>query len=168
MTAWFNADGLPVYFPQDQISVGNGGEYDTLGLFRIVDIEINLADLTETETVQSRVAIPKNFVIGRVDVIADTAAATGVAIDVGLVRKNSAATEIDYDGILAAYPTASMDAIGETNNLTKGSSYAGALVGTVSSSSYSGYISASRTTSTAFTAGRVRILLYLYRKTATT
>lgn len=168
MAIWWNNDGLPVSFPSDTGKVGNGGEYSTLGLFRVDDIEINLADLTETETVQSKLVFPKGKVLARVDVIADAAAATGVAIDVGLVRINKNATEIDYDGILAAFPTASMDAVGETNNLTKGSSYAGALVGTVASASYPGWISASRTTSTAFTAGRIRLLLYWYKATSTT
>ncbi len=165
MATQVNADGLTLYFPNT--TIGNGGEYRTDGLFRVIDIEINLASLTETETIQSRIVFPKGKVLGKVEVIADTAAATGVAIDVGLVRQNSAQTEIDYDGILAAYPTASMNVEGETNTLTAGATYAGALVGAVASATYPSHITASRTTSTAFTAGRIRLRLYWYKKTST-
>lgn len=165
---WINNDGLKLYFQDEVGDVGNGGEYETDGLYREIEIQINLADLTQTETVLSRVVFPKGKVLGKVEVIADTAAATGVAIDIGLVRTNAAATEIDYDGILAAFPTASMNVEGETNIITAGVTYAGALVGKVASSTYVAYISGSRTTSTAFTDGRIRLRLFWYKKTATT
>lgn len=164
----FNKDGLKIYFPSDGSQLGNGGEYETDGLFRVIDIELNLANLTQTETVQSRIVFPKGKVLGRVEVIADTAAATGVAIDVGLVRQDSSETEIDYDGILEAFPTASMNVEGETTRMHAGDTYAGALVGKVASASYPAYITASATTSTAFTQGRIRLRLYWYKKTSTT
>ena len=168
MPTWTNADGLALRYGTDAADVGNGGEYRTDGLFRVIDVEIDLVPLTASEVVQSRVVFPKGKVLGKVEVIADTAAATGTAIDVGFVRTNAAATEVDYDGILAAFPTASMSAEGETTVLTDGSSGAGVLVGVVASADYPMYITASRTDGTAFTTGRIRLRLYWYKKTATT
>jgi len=168
MGTWTNADGLKLRYGTDAAELGNGGEYRTDGLYRVIDVEINLADLTTAEVIQSNVVFPKGKVLGKVEVIADVAAATGTAIDVGFVRTNVAATEVDYDGILAAFPTGSMNAEGETTVLTDGSTYAGALVGVVASADYPMYITASRTDSTAFTAGRIRLRLHWYKKTSTT
>lgn len=168
MATWTNSDGLKIRYGTDAADVGNGGEYSTLGLYRTIDIEIDLTSLTASEVIQSEVIFPKGKVLGKVEVIADTAAATGTAIDVGFVRTNAAATEVDYDGILAAFPTASMNAEGETTVLTDGSSGAGVLVGVVASADYPMYITASRTDGTAFTAGRIRLILHWYKKTSTT
>ena len=168
MATWVNESGLKIYYGTDAAEIGNGGEYKTFDLTRNIDIEINLADLTASEVIQSRVVFPKGKVLGKVEVIADTAAATGTAIDVGFVRTDSAETVVDYDGILAAFPTASMNAEGETTVLTDGSTYAGALVGVVASADYPMYITASRTDATAFTAGRIRLRLHWYKKSATT
>lgn len=165
---WVNNDGLAIYLGDDEAALGNGGEYKTFDLMRVVDVEIDLATLTQAETIQSRVVFPKGKVLGKVEVIADVAAATGTAIDVGFVRTNAAATEVDYDGILAAFPLASMNAEGEITVLTDGSSGAGALVGVVASADYPMYITASRTDATAFTAGRIRLRLHWYKKTSTT
>lgn len=167
MASWTNSDGLKIYFGQEEGAVGIGGEYRTHGLFREEEIVLNLVGLTQTETVISDILIPKNAYIGRVDVICDTAAATGTAIDVGLVRATGD-NEIDYNGILAAFPTGSMDAEGETTTLTDAVTYAGVLVGAITSATYVGHLSASITDATAFTAGRIRIKIYLYYKSATT
>jgi hypothetical protein len=165
---WVNNDGLAIYLGDDESVLGNGGEYRTDGLFRVIDVEIDLASLTEAEVVQSRVVFPKGKVLGKVEVIADAAATLGTAIDVGFVRTNAAANEVDYDGILAAFPIASMNAEGEVTVLTDGSSGAGVLVGVVASADYPMYITASRTDSTAFGAGRIRLRLHWYKKTPTT
>ena len=168
MATWTNADGLKLRYGTAAAELGNGGEYKTFDLYRVIDVEIDLADLTASEVIQSRVVFPKGKVLGKVEVIADVAAATGTAIDVGFVRTNAAATVVDYDGILAAFPTASMNAEGETTVLTDASTYAGALVGVVASADYPMYITASRTDATAFTAGRIRLRLHWYKKTSTT
>jgi hypothetical protein len=70
---------------------------------------------------------------------------------VGLVRTDRT-TEIDFDGILAAMPTATMTA-GNKVTLVKGGTNVGALVGSGTSIANVGYITASATTATAFTAG---------------
>lgn len=169
MANWHNEDGLYIRYGTEEAEIGKGGEYRTDGQFRVVEVVFNLSSLSETETVLDRnIILPQDVVLYKVEVIADSASATGVAVDVGVVRLDNDATEIDYDGILAAYPAASMSAVGETNVLTNGSSNAGALVGTLISATYPSYITASRTTSTAFTAGRLRVKLFLAPKSSTT
>lgn len=160
MATWTNNDGLTLKYGLDRTTGTKGGEYRTNGLLREVEFKINLADLTETETVQSDVVfIPAGVRIAEVKVYTTTAAATGVAVDLGLVRTDRT-TEIDYDGLLAAFPTASMNAAGETLVLTQGSTNVGALVGTTTANV--GYVTASRTTATAFTAGAIVVHIKYY------
>lgn len=159
--AWDNNDNLRVKFGTEQATASTTGEYRSLGLLREVECVIDLTALTEGEVVQSdTVVIPAGVRIAEIKVTTTTAAATGVAIDLGLVQLNRS-TEIDYDGLLAAFVTASMNAPGETTILTNGSSTVGALVGTTTAAV--GYITCSRTTATAFTAGKIVVAIKYYR-----
>lgn len=167
MPSWTNADGLTIYFADELGGVANGGEYNTLGLEREIELTINLAELTEAETPIAKINFPHGKVLSKVEIIADTAAATGAAIDVGFVRQG-VGTVVDADGAVAAFPTASMNAEGKRTVLTQGTTYAGALVGTVVEADEATLITASRTTATAFTAGRIRLKLFWYKKTPTT
>ncbi len=94
-----------------------------------------------------------------------TVGATGTAIDVGLI-KTDRTTEIDYDGLLAAAPLGIMDLAGERTIFTAATTVpasatgTGALIGTTLT--YTGHISASRTDSTAFTAGVVWMTVRYY------
>lgn len=160
--AWFDNTGLYQKYGTEQTVPLKGGEYSTLGANRTIDLKIDLTTLTESETILSdNIFWPKTMRIESVEVVTVTAAATGAAIDLGLIRLDRS-TEIDYDGILAAFATASMNAVGEKTVLTQGSSTAGALVG-AAGTSYPGYITCSRTTGTAFTAGVIQVRINLYR-----
>lgn len=160
MGSWTDNDGLHRKFGVDKTTGTKSGEYVTTGALREVEVKLNLADLTQTETVVSDVTfIPAGARIAEVKVITTTAAATGTAIDVGLIRTDRT-TELDYNGFLAAFPTASMSAAGETLVLTQGSSNVGALVGTTLANV--GYITASMTDATAFTAGAIVITIKYY------
>lgn len=166
---WNNADNLYLRYGTDKATVSTAGEHVTTGQMREVLVKLDLTTLTETETIiDPNQVIPNGVRIAEVSVKCHTAAATGTAIDVGLARRVTAGattlTEVDYNGILAGYVTASMDAAGETNTYTVGTGGAGtggALIGTTTSSV--GMISASRTTSTAFTAGVVYITIKYYK-----
>jgi hypothetical protein len=160
--AWLNNDDLYLKFGTEKATPQTAGEYRMDGPEHMIEIKLDLTTLTQTETIQSdTVFFPKNARISRVDVVTHTAAATGTAIDVGLIRSSDRSTEIDYNGLLAAFPTGSMNADGETTKLTAGSTYAGALIGTTTST-YVGHISASMTDATAFTAGVIYVRIYYY------
>lgn len=157
--AWYNNDGLYLKYGTSKSTASVGGEYVNTGQLREIELKIDLTTLTETETViDDGIFFPK-MRIAEVKVITHTAAATGVAIDLGLIATDRT-TEIDYDGLLAAFPIASMNAAGETNIFTDNTTYDGALVGTTTTSV--GYITCSRTTATAFTAGVIYVTIKYY------
>lgn len=157
-------DNTGVYrlYGVDKATPKKAGEYVTTGKTREVKIKLTLSELTETETIQDNtVYIPKGAFIEEVEILTTTSAATGVAIDVGLQRADRS-TEIDYDGLVQAEVTADMTAgtkiIWRLANV--GASAGGALIGTALANN--GYITASRTTSTAFTAGVVHLTVRFF------
>lgn len=157
---WYDNTGLYQKFGLDKVTVTKGGEYRTNGRLREIEFKIDLTTLTETETpLSDSVFMPKGVRIQEVEIVANTAAATGTAIDLGLI-KTDRSTEIDYNGLLAAFPTASMNAAGEKNIISDNTTYDGALVGTTTA--YPGYVTCSRTDSTAFTAGEIVVTIRFY------
>lgn len=165
MGTWMNNDGLYVKYGTDEKeSAHRGGEYLTYNSGeQIIEIVVDLAELTATETIlNDTVFVPANAHITWVETVAVVAGATGTAIDVGLIARDRS-TEIDYDGLLAASPIANYNAVGETlrfyetHTVPASATGTGALVGQELTTSGGGYVSASRTDATAFTAGKLRI-----------
>lgn len=159
--AWLNEDGLYLKYGTEKTTANKAGEYVTTGPLRMIEVLIDLTALTETETVQSDVTFFPKMRIERVDVVTRTAATSGgtPALDVGLYRMDRT-TAIDADGLVEALAMTAMDAAGETTSLsapTTGTSV-GNLIGTTTS--LPAYITASRTTSDAFTAGAVAVRIF--------
>ena len=163
---WNNADNLYLKYGPDKALPKRAGEARMVGDIHEVTCKITLTDLTETETVMDDTAvIPKGARIQEVELLTQTLATLGTAIDVGLARRVTAGattlTEIDYDGLLAAAPIAVINAAGERTIYTAvttvpaSATGTGALIGTTLANN--GLISASRTDSTAFGAGVVII-----------
>ncbi len=154
--AWLDNGGLYQKYGVDQTTSGTGGEYRNNGKEREIEFTLNLVTLTETETVvDDNIFFPTGVKITEIEIFVETAAATGVAIDVGFQRTDRA-TEIDYDGLLAAFVTATMT-VGSKTVLRKGGTQAGAMVGSGVATTNVGHITASRTTATAFTTGLIKI-----------
>lgn len=160
MGTWKNADNLFLKFGTDKATANNDGEYRTNGALREIEVKIDLTGLTESEVIQSDAVFFPKMRIEEVEIVTHTAAATGTAIDIGLVQSSDRSTAIDADGLVAALVTASMNAAGEKNVLRVGSTSAGALIGTTTSSV--GHITASRTDATAFTAGVIFVRIRYY------
>lgn len=160
--AQMNGDGLYLKFGTEKVVPGKGGEYRQNGRLHEVELRISdLTTLTETETiVDDQIVIPSGVIVQEVEVNTKTAAATGVAIDLGLIRLDRT-TEYDYDGLLAAFPIASMNAAGEKTIVSDNTTVDGALVGAVLANP--AYVSASRTTATAFTAGDIVITIRYWK-----
>ena len=163
MAAWMNGDGLAVKFgTEEHTSLFKAGQYSTMGPEQIIEVTINNAVLlTETEQiVNDTVWIPDNCQIAWVEVVTQVACTTGTAIDVGTIALDRS-TEGDYDGLLAAFPTAEMAQVGETrrfyetHTIPASMTGTGALVGQMITAPC--YITASRTDSTAFGAGAITI-----------
>lgn len=156
--SWLDNTGLYQKYGIDQTTAKAGGEYRKNGNEREIQFTLNLASLTQTENVvDDNLFMPAGVKITEVEILVETAAATGVAIDVGFVRTDRT-TEIDYDGLLAAFVTATMT-VGNKVTLRKGGTQAGAMVGSGVATTNVGYITASATTATAFTAGTVKITI---------
>lgn len=161
MPTWSN-DGLLRKYGTDRTTPQKGGEYVTTGLLRNIEFKINLATLTEAETILGdTIIMPKGMRISEIKVTTTTAGAPALTgIDLGLVRMDRT-TEVDYDGLLAAFPVASMDTAGETTSVTKGGTGAGALIGTTTTNP--AYFTCSRINPTAFTAGEIVVEVKYYR-----
>ena len=170
MGTWKNDDGLYIkYGTNEGTSTHFAGEYeDNQAGALCIEVVIDLTALTATETIlNDAVWVPANALITKVETFAIVGAATGTAIDVGLIDQDRS-TEIDYNGLLAAAPTANMNSVGETSvyqvavTIPTGLTGTGALVGTEVTNA--GYISASRTDATAFTAGKIRLRVWYIPK----
>lgn len=161
--SFLDGDGLLRKYGTEKAVATPGGEYRTVGKYREVEIKIDLTTLTQAELIQSdQIFIPTGMELAQIEVWVETAAATGTAIDVGLTRTDRT-TEVDFDGILAAFVTATMTN-GNLVRLAKGGTQAGALVGSGSQATANpAYISASRTDATAFTAGVIHLKLFFAR-----
>lgn len=164
--SWMNSDGLYVKFGTGEgVSTHSAGEYLTHAGdgAQVVEVTINAASLTQTETIlNDAVFIPANAHILWVETVAVVALATGTAIDVGLIARDRS-TEIDYDGLLAAFPTAEGAQVGETrryyetHTVPASMTGTGALIGQEVTTAGGGYLSASMTDGTAFTAGKLKV-----------
>jgi hypothetical protein len=180
--AWVNHDGLLIKFgPEKAHSLVDAGEYKTFNGQgeSTLEIELDLAKLTSAEAILSHVNwLPAGAQITWVKSVAEVAGTTGTSIDLGLAYHHAtthAQTELDYDGLLAAFPlTANYDAVGDTviftGNATIPTSVTGtgALIGTIlpdTAERY--YLTASYADGSAFDAGRLRITIgYLPNATA--
>lgn len=138
-----------------------GGSVRGYGDVREIVFDLDLTALTQSENVViDTVFVPSGFMVKEVEIFTETAAATGTAIDLGLIRRDRT-TELDYNGLLAAFPTASMNAAGETNIIRDNTTYDGALIGTTLA--YDGLLTCSMTDATAFTAGALKIWVRFYK-----
>lgn len=165
MGTWLDPDGLYRKFGPAKATPNKGGEYVTTGALREIELKIDLTTLTETETpVSDTIFFPK-MRIEEIEIVTHTVAATGAAIDLGLVRTDRT-TEIDFNGLLAAYPAAQMSTAGEKDIIRQEVTVPvsmvglGALIGTTTTNP--GYITCSRTTATAFTTGLIFVRIRYY------
>lgn len=160
VNAWNNADGLYITYGTTEGTVGKAGEYRTNGPQHITEVTITLTDATATDggtIYDNNVMLPAGAQIQQVVVINEVAATgTGAVLNLGLIRTDRT-TELDYNGLLAALPLTSFDTIGETTTLTVGSTYAGALIGTVLANN--GLLTIDYDTA-AFTTGKIVAKIY--------
>lgn len=158
---WFNPDGLEVRFGTDEAIASTAGEFNLLGKIHQVEIVLTGTAIVTTDgtIVEDFLVLPKGARIHEVVVIAQTACTgTGAVLNVGLKRTDRA-TELDYNGLVAALPLTSLDSAGETTTLNVGSSFAGALLGTTLANN--GYLCADWDTA-AFTAGVINVRINYY------
>ncbi len=164
MGTWFNKDGLFIRYGRDEGASQQGGTYPTLVAGQnVTEIRIaNATTITSTPTVRAdNVVVPAGATIARVEIIAEEAATSGgsATLDVGFIRLDRS-TELDYNGLVAAAALTSFDTKGETTQYYKGSTGAGALIGT--ELAYPGLVTVNYNTNS-YTAGEFVIKIYWYK-----
>ena len=133
--SYYDNTGLYRKYGPDKATPKVAGEYRTYGQLREIECKIDLTTISSssaTPTILDDIAIvPKNARIQEVIVIGETAATSSGngTIDIGFV-KTDRVTELDYNGLVAAMAKTAVDTLGEQNNITVGSTAAGALIGT--------------------------------------
>jgi len=158
-----NKDGLLQKYGTDRATTNYAGEYRFDGPRHLIEVVIpDMTKLTATDgavLLSDQVFVPKSCRIEQVDVVTETAATgSGAVMNVGLI-KTDLATEIDYNGLVAALPQTSMTPAGKTTQLRYGDTYAGALIGTTTA--YVGMLVGDYDTA-AFTAGKVIVRIYYH------
>lgn len=130
---WMNSDGLLVKFGTEKTVLAKGGSFEYEGPNRMIELEVNIANLTTTTTAVvvggDSVIFPRNSFIESVEIMTTATAATITSLSFGLIRLDRT-TELDYDGFIAALALASFNSAGETVKMQVGSTSVGALVGT--------------------------------------
>lgn len=159
---WMNNDGLYLKFGTDKAVTNKAGEYVTHGALREIEVKIPvMTSVASTATIISdQTWIPAGVRLQEVEVVCDTVVTgSSSTLNIGLV-KSDRTTEIDFDGILAAFPLTSMDAAGEKTVVVVGGTGAGAKLGTTTA--FTGYITADYDTA-AFTAGAITLRIRYYK-----
>lgn len=127
--SWRNADGLLIRFDLEKNSnKAPRGEAQGAGDVRVIDLLFNVVDAAPAGTFFPFYGdvIPSNSSIIKVtsDVIVAVAGTTAMTFGLQLYD----GTELDYDGLLTAVTALT---VGAHNDYVKGTTNAGALVGTV-------------------------------------
>lgn len=158
--SYFDGDGLLRKYGTEKATANIAGEYRYDGPVHCIEAKITLSALAATPTIVSDVlSFPKGAIVEEIEITTRTAATGATAtLNLGLIR-NDRTTEIDYDGFLAAFPLASMDAAGEKTSVKVGSTGAGALFGNATANT--GYLTADYDTA-AFTAGVIFVRIYYF------
>lgn len=175
VTVYTNSDGMIQKFGTSEAkSLQQGGWISNHGPYSTLTLNLDLTNLTQTESIQNDVlALPDKCLIESIELVTIVAAATGTAVDIGLINIDRDTTsEItasvstsDPNGIIEAYPTAAMNLVGEHehywqtrslgSNSGAGNATVGAIVGEILAEPC--LITASQTDATDFTAGKIQL-----------
>lgn len=163
MPLWINSDGLIVKLGTTEATVGRAGQYKNSDGYHKTEFALNLVDVTSATAgatvIDYNTKIPSGALIEKVEVeTTATVTGTNAVLNIGLARSDTT-TEIDFDGLgtAAALTQTAMAAKGTILTYIKGTSNAGALIGT--SLTNNGILVADYDTA-AFTAGRITVRIY--------
>lgn len=162
--AWLDNTGLYQKYGLEQTVPQAGGEFKDYGDTREIEFKIDMTKLTATPTVipgMDNVFMPANMTIEQVEIIVETAAATGVSIDIGFIRTDRTTT-INSTGLIATEVLATLTPAGKKIVYNVGTAKAGAFIGTTIGSN-PGYFTAN-STATLFTAGQLTVRVKYVKK----
>lgn len=173
MGVWTNSDGLTIVFGTDEATKAQGGDYEDFSFGdQVVDFALDLTTLTssadETINYPQPMYLPVNTVLQRVDIITEVAVTTGTSatLDIGIYDQTTASS-VSTTAIVSALAQSTIATAGTVTSITTGVTGAGTKMGLVMKAWTSGapdqiYVTA-RTGTGTFTAGKVRVRLFLYK-----
>lgn len=162
---WLNNDNLYLQYGTTKAVPEVAGEFQSPGSNRIIEVLIDLSKLTTTASIQSNTTFfpsGTNTFIEKVEVIAETAAATLTSFSVGLIQEDRATIPSNYStAFVNAMTQAAMGTAGDSLTLTTGSTYAGGLIGSSPSSTTGPYYITALDAGTTGT-GLIRVRIYYH------
>lgn len=177
--SWQNNDGLYVKFGVEEGQVGKGGTYLVDGPLQITEFKFDYTDCVLASAIlgtkdgptgvtagAAGILIPRGIRIETVEVVAETAFTSSgtigsATLDIGLIR-NDRSTSYDDDGFVAALAFSALDTVGEKNVINKGSTGAGAFIGTTLANSGWIVLNNDQHGSHPLTAGKGIVRIYHY------
>lgn len=164
---WFNKDGLFIQYGTDKAIPEVGGDYLSYGSNRLIEVLIDLTKLTSTAAIQSYTTFfpsppSGQLFIEQVDVVVETASASGTSFSVGLIQQDQATIPSNYStAFVNALINASTNAVGDKVSMTAGSTSAGGLIGTYPAAATGPYYITALSSGT-YTTGKVRVRIFYH------
>ncbi len=177
--SWTNNDGLYIKFGVEEGQVGKGGTYLVDGPLQVTEFKFDYTDCVLASAIlgtkdgptgvtagAAGILFPRGVRIEQVEVVAETAFTSSgtigsATLDIGLIR-NDRSTAYDDDGFVAALAFSALDSVGEKNVITKGSTGAGAFIGTTLANSGWIVLNNDQHASHPLTAGKGIVRIYHY------
>lgn len=163
MGTWINNDGLYIKYNDTEATAHSGGEIAEQGIVRAMSFELDITDLTTSNTFVNDVCFfDKGIRVENVaiDVIDAVTTSSSACLNLGFIstdRSTAYNASTPGQAMLAALPAASMATKGLIVDNKVGSTYVGNLVG--STLTKNGLLIAATSTGT-FTAGYIVIRAY--------
>lgn len=158
-----NEDGLRIWGPASAQTLTRGGELVSADGKHCSEVYIPLASVAAYDSgnqtiVSENVAIPAGAFIEKVEIfVTKETAGSNANLDIGLVRTDRS-TELDFNGLITAGDDFNGGTdLGASYSYVKGTTDAGALVGT--KLAYTGILTANAETAN-FSAGVIRVRVY--------
>lgn len=165
--SWMNGDGLFVQYGTAKTTPETGGDYLSYGANRMIEVLIDLTTLTSTAAIQSNTtffpAPPSGqLYIEQVDVVVETASASGTSFSVGLIQADRSTIPSGYStAFVNGLINASTNAVGDKVSMTAGSTSAGGLIGTFPAAATGPYYISALSSGT-YTTGKVRVRIFYH------
>lgn len=164
---WLNKDNLFIQYGTDKAIPEVGGDYLSYGSNRLIEVLIDLTKLTSTAAIQSYTTFfpsppSGQLFIEQVDVVVETASASGTSFSVGLIQQDQATIPSNYStAFVNALINASTNAVGDKVSMTAGSTSAGGLIGTYPAAATGPYYITALSSGT-YTTGKVRVRIFYH------
>src|SRR6267378_3180604 len=165
---WLDGDGRYRQYGTSKATPETGGDFLSYGANRVVEVSIDLTTLTSTAAIQSNTtffgtSVANQLYIEKVEVVVETASASGTSFSVGLIQKSDRATiPSGYStAFVNALINASTNAAGDLITLSAGSTSAGGLIGSQPAAATSPYYITALSSGT-YTTGKVKIRIFYH------